>query len=744
MDLTADNISCNTLSINGEPFNPSNPSFPNINVSGKTETQYIEAVNRNLAICDSDGNGNPGTDPNSGYERNKFWGYTEFYSMPMIKRRQNPGDYYNFFGPCMQITNEYQKTEYLQFGKFRPAYSSTQFGHDFNLQVNSSMSQYIYFGPGNYKNKLVMDANGLIASELSSFCILMPCLRLDVNANGVVPVGGVSCNNGVLRIVINSFNYIGPIPTVGQYVSVKATPSTLSLDYAVITSVTTGTTTEILASAPSMPNAVSTAVESVYFGPKITSNGTTTISVSYNSGPLPEVGQHIKVTCTNAAFNTASNGNPITAITVNGDTTILTYSVTSSVPTETAVVTSCSLKFDDPSTTSNPKGILSNIGIHNSDPQAPCDILGNVICRDAVTKYPVFRTVTENVSESQVLILDSTVDGQKQMVQFDCENRIVRYKNPALASSSSSSLGTFFEIDNANSLLTTYNSTTNSKFSEQNSVTGQQIYYANSGATKFMLIDSNLARMAIGSSAVDNIASYGGFVSSSLTTFTGLTRVESPASFVCGAANQYFTFRVDNTLNRVSVLTNNPQFEFHVSGESFRQYPHCMALLRSTSQSIPSGTTTAILWNARDTITEYGPVGVRTTGTGTAGDPFVNASLGLTLNATTGRFTYATMGTITKKMFNVSAMVIYGANATGYRQSHIEIYNTSGTMVRALAMDVRNANTTASQVTSVNLSSPVLLANGESFAVVAFQSSGAAIGTYATSPVYCNIQITHV
>jgi len=926
VDLTADNISCNTLSINGDPFDPINPDFTTATVDDILQTKSIEVINRDLSLCDTLGNGNPGTDPNSeSYSRHsKFWGYSEFYSMLMIKRRQNPADYYNFFGPCLQIVNEYQKTTYLSDGKFRPAYTSSQFGHDFNLQVNGSMTQFIYFGPGNYKNKLVTDANGLIASEASSFCMQMPCLRLDVNANGVIPAGGVSCaensypsaaltantstitgqgygngqyivlssytwvtgafalfnkdttgdiqmstsgsyqSNGVnptnaglyvgpttttvggvsylgewvqirlpvqiipskviltrrydgsrprntvllgsndgttwdllrnssdlnytnhqatisttvdklydtfrlvvtrvglsnifaydyaslaeigiysntVKININSSGYVGAIPNPGQYVSILATPSTLSVDYAPITEVSVGATVSVFASVSSMVPATSTDIESVYFGPRVSSDGTTTISVTFDNGPLPEEGQYIKVTTTNTAYNTAVDGNPITSVTVGSLKTTVTYVVATAVPLGVATVTACSLRFDDPSVIANAKGIYSNVGIHNSDPQAPLDVSGNVIFRDQQSKYPLLKTTTDSVDRSEITFLDSTQSGQKQMCQIDCKNKVIRFKNPA-QSSGVPLAGTLFEVDSANSLMTTYKSDTSKRFLEQNSNLGQQTFYSvTDGTTKFMLIDSSLSRVAIGAYAVANIGSYGGFVSSAQSTFTGNTRIESPASFVCGAANSYLNFRVDNTLNRVSVLTATPQYEFHVAGESYRQYPHVMAMLQNSSQAIPNATLTPLLWTARDTVTEYGPVGVRTSGTGTALDPFVNAGLGLTLSPTTGRFTYATMGGITKKIFRVEAQVIFQANATGFRQTQIGYYNSSGTLIRNYSLDIRDA-AAGSSFTSINMSTIVSISNGESFDVSVYQNSTASLNTISATPSFTNIQIYH-
>lgn len=717
VDLTADNISCKTLSIDGEPIDQT------------LTTNQVEAIsgtftNRDLTKCDANGNGNAGEDPNQGYNRFKVWGYSEFYSMLMIKRRQNPGDFYNYFGPCMQITNSYQKTEYLTFGLFRPAYTSTQFGHDFNLQVNSSMNQYIYYGPGNYKNKLVIDANGLIASQVSSFCMQMPCLRLDVNADGVVPAGGVSCTSGVLRVVINSFGYVGPVPNPGQYISVVATPSSLSRDYMQITSVTVGAETVILATATGMADATSTAVESVYFGPKVTSDGSTTITVLYDNGPLPEVGQYIRVTCTNSAFNTATDGNPITSISVGGLKTTLTYTVGTAVPAATAVVTACSLKFDSPALVADPKGILSNIGIHNSNPTSPLDVIGNVTFRDNVTKFPVFKTLTDTNNQSQVQFCDSTQSANRSLATFDCLNNIITFED-----TSASSNRTFMTINSTAQTLTV---------GKPNNI--------------FSLWDGILGRWAVGNAAVQQIAAFGGFLCSTFATFIGTVQVSSPSSMtqasqavnlVIGTPGTYNVFRTDVFNKRVAVNLTAPQYDLHVYGEAYRQFPHVMGLYMSPGQSIPNWTTgaTNLIWTTRDTRTDYGPGTQRTTGTGVVNSPFVNAGLGLTLDPTTGQFKYATVGSISTKVFTVSGQVGFASNATGWRQVVINVYDSSGSLIRN--MGAQNINAASGVASFINFNQNITISNNESFAINVAQNSGGPLSIQSANPFYTNVQISH-
>lgn len=644
--------------------------------------------------------------------------------MLMIKRRQNPSDFYNYFGPVMQIINEYQKTEYLTDGKFRPAYTSSQFGRDFAVQVNSSMQQYVYYGSGNYKNKLVIDANGLIASQVSSFCIQMPCLRLDVNADGVVPAGGVSCTNGVLRVVINSFGYVGPVPNPGQYISVVATPSSLSRDYMQITDVTVGTETVILATATGMVDATSTAVESVYFGPKVTSDGSTTISVLYDNGPLPEVGQYIRVTCTDSAFNTATDGNPITSISVGGLKTTLTYTVGTAVPAATAVVTACSLKFDSPKLVADPKGVLSNIGIHNSNPTSPLDVIGNVTFRDKVTKFPIFKTLTNTDSQSQVQFCDSTQAANRSLATFDCLNNIITFED-----TSASTNRTFMTINSTAQTLTV---------GKPNNV--------------FSLWDGILGRWAVGNSAVQQIATFGGFLCSTVATFIGAIQVSSPSSMtqasqavnlVVGVPGTYNVFRTDAFNKRVAVNISSPQYDLHVSGESFRQFPHVMGLYMSPGQSIPNWTTgsTNLIWTTRDTRTDYGPGTQRTTGTGVVNTPFVNAGLGLTLDPTTGQFKYATVGTISTKIFNISGQVGFAPNATGWRQVVINVYDSTGTLVRN--MGAQNVNAASGVASFINFNQSLMISNNESFAIGVAQSSGGPLSIQSANPFYTNVQISH-
>lgn len=718
VDLTADNISCKTLSIDGEP------------ITNTFTTNQIEAIsgtftNRDLSKCDANGNGNAGENPNQGYNRFKVWGYSEFYSMLMIKRRQNPGDFYNYFGPCMQITNEYQKTEYLTFGKFRPAYTSTQFGHDFNLQVNSSMNQYIYFGPGNYKNKFVTDANGLIASDVSSFCIRMPALRLDVHADGVVPVGGVSCTSEVLTIVCNSFGYIGPIPEVGQYVTVTATPSTLTTSYAVITSVDSLTpTVTITASVPGMVNATSTAVESVYFGPKITSNNTTTVTVRFNNGPEPEIGQYIRVKCVNSAFNTATDGNPITSITIETTHTIVTYTVSASIPTQTAVVTECSLKFDNPNQVADPKGTLSNIGIHNSEPTSPLDVIGNVTFRDKITKNPILKTSTNSSAESQIIFCDSTQSTNYPLATFDCQNSKIYFQDTTTDVNN-----TFMTIDSLNQTVDV-------------------------GKTNlpFVRFDSKLARVAIGNGAIQQISSFGGFLVSTQSTFIGTVQISSPSTMsqaseavnlVVGVPGSYNVFRTDAFNKRVAINNSSPQWDLHVTGEIFRSNPCCMALSQTGSgQTIPHATPTNLLWQARDTVNDYGPGTQRTTGTGLAGSPFTHAGLGLTCDVATGQFKYATMGSVTTKVFVINAQIGFPSNATGFRQAAINVYQTDGTTV-ARTYSTQTVTAVSGTVTWVNLTGQVTIANNQSFTINVYQTATVPLSLSTSTAYPTNICIRH-
>lgn len=723
VDIATDNLSCKTLSIDGDPINQ------------KFTTNQVEAVsgtftNRDLTKCDAEGNGNAGEDPNQGYNRFKVWGYSEFYSMLMIKRRQNPGDFYNFFGPLLQMTNPYQKTEYLTFGKFRPAYTSQQFGRDFEVQTNSSMTQYIYYGPGNYKNKLVMDANGLIASQFSSFCIQMPCLRLDVNADGVVPVAGVSCTNGVLRVVINSFTYDGPVPEPGQYISVTATPSTLTREYMQITSATVGADTVILASAPGMVDAVSTKVESVYFGPKITSDGTTTISVRYDNGPLPEVGQYIRVTCTNPAFNTATDGNPIVSVSVGGLKTTVTYTVDTAVPTETAVVTACSLKFDDPSVVADPKGILSNIGIHNSNPTSPLDVIGNVTFRDNLTQFPVFKTLTNSDTQSQVVICDSTQSSNNPLATFDCLDGKIFFQDPSADTDSN-----FVSIDSKNRVM--------------------DLIFINPNGdlpTTFARFDAKLGRVGIGVNSIAQLPTFGGFLVGSLQTNLQTVQISSPsdmtqasqaANLVVGLPGNYNVFRTDAFNKRVGVNVSSPLWDLHVGGEMVRTNPCIMALAQTgAGQSIPNTTATNLLWQARDTASDYGPGTQRTTGTGLSGSPFTHAGLGLTCDVATGQFKYTQMGGVTYKAFIVTAQIGFVSNATGIRQIGLNYYQTDGTTI-ARTYGTQTVNAASGVITWLNMSQMILVGNNQSFSINVYQSSGAALNIYTTTAFATNIQIRH-
>lgn len=140
--------------------------------SGNTENpiRNFELKNRNLAICDANGNGPVGypaitTDPRWGYSYMLVHGGSDFRDIVRIRKSQNYNSIFNQFGAALQITAPEQAVgEDI----------TIQLGRDFVSQNNAAIMAFKYAGNGSPLNTFRIDTNGNQASVTPSFVITMP------------------------------------------------------------------------------------------------------------------------------------------------------------------------------------------------------------------------------------------------------------------------------------------------------------------------------------------------------------------------------------------------------------------------------------------------------------------------------------------------------------------------------------------------------------------------------------------
>jgi hypothetical protein len=130
----------------------------------------FELVNRNLAICDAEGNGpvnypSDTTDPRWGYNYMLVHGGSDFRDIVRIRKSQNYNSIYNQYGAALQITAPQQG-----IGED----VTIQLGRDFVSQNNAGIIAFKYQGNGSPLNSIRIDTNGNQASSTPSFVITMP------------------------------------------------------------------------------------------------------------------------------------------------------------------------------------------------------------------------------------------------------------------------------------------------------------------------------------------------------------------------------------------------------------------------------------------------------------------------------------------------------------------------------------------------------------------------------------------
>lgn len=139
---------------------------------GNTENpiRNFELKNRNLAVCDANGNGPLGypaitTDPRWGYSYMLVHGGSDFRDVVRIRKSQNYNSIFNQFGAALQITAPEQAIN---------EDVTIQLGRDFVSQNNAAIMAFKYAGNGSSLNTFRIDTNGNQTSVTPSFVITMP------------------------------------------------------------------------------------------------------------------------------------------------------------------------------------------------------------------------------------------------------------------------------------------------------------------------------------------------------------------------------------------------------------------------------------------------------------------------------------------------------------------------------------------------------------------------------------------
>lgn len=427
-------------------------AIPTLNVTGKIENttgavvvdddlevtgklgaaksiKAFTVANRNLSLLDANNNGLPGTDPNADQTPTLFMGDTIMESQLLIDRKLRPSDVFDLFGPALQIKNRFQPPYYLSDGTVKPALTLSQIGHDAS---SLSMNLYKYYGPGHFQNSFTIDS-------MSNFDSVTPAFKLSMRTKSLITTPSVLQNSittsGNVGTITNVNYYTDTLksgrPQVGQTVTISATPSTLNVTNALILSVTpvsssTGTAHTITYEFNSTAgNLTSTAVQYVYYGPGISATGSTG-TVKFSPGPMPLVGQKIKILAQPASLNI---DNALIESVTLGSTPSLTFTYSSPFtnPTSATVITSVDLLTGTVGTNTS-YGSLGNLGIHTQAPEAPLDVTGDVVFREVTTNKPLLSTKTvpgESVT-CNMYVNDPFSEVQFPFIDFDVKNEVLK------------------------------------------------------------------------------------------------------------------------------------------------------------------------------------------------------------------------------------------------------------------------------------------------------------------------------
>lgn len=200
VDLDADNISCKTLTIDGEPFPDgyvfSDIQSDSINVNGLgtfnvnnrnyaaevpgTTTHEIQPGKRPIYSGD-------GSSTNPQMSRATIHGRTMHHGLVTIERYPEGGPY-DYLGPCLQIINEFANPYLDGFGFLKPALTSFQFGHDFHNPTGTPGDNkgcawlgFMFYGDGDSRNCFVIDSNANFGTTNPAFVIQMTTAGIPAN-----------------------------------------------------------------------------------------------------------------------------------------------------------------------------------------------------------------------------------------------------------------------------------------------------------------------------------------------------------------------------------------------------------------------------------------------------------------------------------------------------------------------------------------------------------------------------------
>jgi hypothetical protein len=752
VDLTADNISCTTLTVNEVPISTTTDgalSVSSLNVDnvltidgkevkknsdGSLETVELTIANRDESKCDANGNGLPGENPNAGYNPFTVKGYTKYNSTAFHEKLFDYGDTLaQAFGITHQISNPYSVPQSNVFGGTTPCYTTMQLAHDFTAPYNGGLFSYYHITDGDYRNKMIVDTNSTLGSSSHSLVVMNPPGNVNVELN-VLPnrVSNPSINVG--KITNANFFIAGPVPSVGQMISIIATPSTLNVSYATITSVTVKSSASthpaydiLYTSNISSILGDSTGVTSVYLHPTLTCSGTT-VTVTYSSGPVVYVGQN--VTVTNATPSTINATNtPIVSTNMGESTSRFTYTTGVSY---TGTVTNARVSLDQ-------SGNLGSVGIHTAIPRAAFDVKGNIIFRDRKTNRPLITTLTENTSESKINFLNTASSTNTKFIEYDCNANSMTLNNTTAnlaffnVNAGTNEVNYYNTIDNKKMFMyknvsstSTYSSwyaNTNQETIRFNHNSGEWRLYNPNNGNIFVQMFGDSSQMGVGWSTKNPFLNGTLHLKPDSTTrFDGQVILRSNQVTTVFPGTWYSNLFVG--IEPIAPVTTYDTLYTDVAsqkvylGDPIRMTPAYMCFYQNPTQVLGNNDYTPVVYQNIDTALDNRS----TVGTGST---ITNSSLSLTHSYVTGKFT---LNGTTTRYYNVCATVLFANNTTGTRFIGVFIYDSTGTLIRFLG---QNNTTPISGVTTCAMNQTVRLNTGMSFAVVAYQNSGGTLSTYS-------------
>lgn len=395
----------------------------NLDINGSlgldNKLKSITVTNRDLALCDSNGNGLPGMDPNADSLTNEIWGPTVFNSEITLDRKLNPGNPTDTLGNALNIYNQYQQPYYDADGTVHPALTRFQWGHDAQSKGGAVMQLFQYYGPGHWANKFTIDAVENFSSEHKAISQTMPMSQLittpSVLQNSISTTGSIGTIVNV-NFDVDTLNTGLPIP--GQTVTIRATPAGLSVTNAKILTV------EYVVGAPNASahtityefnstagDLTSTSVDYVYYGPGVYGDGQYGY-VTYNNGPIPVVGQTVTILAQPSSLSITNAVIVYIGNTANGKELAFEYPVGTSFPTITPATIITSVEIGPGNVGENPNyGKSGFFGIHTSNPQVPLDVTGDFIIREEASEYPLVFTYSDISANEATFLVSNPYQG---------------------------------------------------------------------------------------------------------------------------------------------------------------------------------------------------------------------------------------------------------------------------------------------------------------------------------------------